>query len=302
MDHIWAPEEHHDIHRIAAAVEGPIGDLMSVLFPYRDKYIGHRLLDRIIHRIEQKGSYETPREWFETKEYDTYMDYFTRKLSPSKEDEIKTGLRGLSMCIPCECKIEAIDTLDNADKIINLKESPVKMHEDMLALGIDATGMSFIDMKLFYSYYHRIHSPVKGSITNVTFIGCDSPLFGTNSTWIVEMECNGGKLYMILVGESNIQDFDFKIKEGEVRMFEEIGNFTWGSQVVLLYDPICFGQILVAEEEKYFVGESAMTGKELITHGGYGADPIDTLVPNVPVSHNYADTRTDFPGNLGFGK
>jgi hypothetical protein len=62
---------------------------------------------------------------------------------------------------------------------------------------------------------------------------------------------------MMVVGESEIQDFDHNIEIGdEFDIFEELGNFNWGSQIVILYDPNKFKNCLLKENKTYFVGDS----------------------------------------------
>ena len=111
-------------------------------------------------------------------------------------------------------------------------------------------------MKLLVSYYHRIHSPVNGIIKKLTPIEGKEDFFGKNSLWIVEIETEKSSVYFLLVGESDIQDFDFLVEKGDkVDIFDEIGFFNWGSQTVILYNPKDFEDILIKEKTTYFVGD-----------------------------------------------
>ena len=38
-------------------------------------------------------------------------------------------------------------------------------------------------------------------------------------------------------------------------MFDEIGNFNWASQVIILYDKGKFNDIKIKSGKKYFIGE-----------------------------------------------
>ena len=62
---------------------------------------------------------------------------------------------------------------------------------------------------------------------------------------------------MMLVGELSIQDFDFKVKKGDsIEMFEEVGNFNWASQVILLFDENKFDSgMKIDSNKKYFIGD-----------------------------------------------
>lgn len=117
--------------------------------------------------------------------------------------------------------------------------------------------LSFINMKLLKVYYHRVHSPISGKIKDIIEVSPDDNFFGDNNLWIVEISTKDfGNVYMILVGELSIQDFTFKIKKGDnINMFEEVGNFNWASQVILLYDEKYFDSIKINSGEKYFIGE-----------------------------------------------
>lgn len=65
-----------------------------------------------------------------------------------------------------------------------------------------------------------------------------------------------GQIYLLLVGELSIQDFDFKKSMGSIKRGEEIGNFNWGSQVVMIYERGRFPEsILIKETHTYFVGD-----------------------------------------------
>lgn len=234
--------------------------IMSLLFKYRNKDIGDKL-KKIIDKFKYNkdwGQYNTPDEWFEDKEYTTFMQYFKRKISKDKYDEIKSQKDNL-MSLPCECNIESIGDLDDLSKVVRLKKHTNSVIQDLENIGVNNTSdLSFINMKLLKVYYHRVHSPVSGRINDIKVVAPEDNFFGENNLWIVEIKTKKlGKVFLILVGELSIQDFDFRVKIGdEVEMFEEIGNFNWASQVIILYHKNKFdGKIGIEEDEKYFIGE-----------------------------------------------
>ena len=73
--------------------------------------------------------------------------------------------------------------------------------------------------------------------------------------WVVTLTTDKGPIYMLLIGEMEVQGFDFSKKDGKVSKFDEIGKFTWGSQVVMLFETEKFGAELVSKEERHFVGD-----------------------------------------------
>ena len=232
--------------------------IMSLLFKYRNKEIGDKLW-KIIDKFKKNkdwGDYKTPDEWFEDKEFKTFMQYFKRKLSKDKFDEIKSQKNNMSL--PCECNIESIGKINDVSSIIRLKKKTETVIKDLKNIGVkNVDNLSFINMKLLKVYYHRIHSPVSGKIKNIIEVSPDDNFFGENNLWIVEISTvEFGNVYLILVGELSIQDFTFKVKKGDnIKMFDEIGNFNWASQVIILYDKSKFNDIKIKSDKKYFIGE-----------------------------------------------
>jgi len=238
--------------------------LLDFIYPIRFKEIDE--LDEIIFfmRNNDKSWKFLPgkpssSKYFEKQHFNSFMDYFTRQLSNDTIQTIQNKITDSQLIIPCECDIESIGSVKDTSKIIRLKKNSENVVNTLKKLGfnnIDDYG--FINMKLLLTYYHRIHSPINGIVKQIIPIEREDNFFGENSLWIVDIENNQfGNVYMLLVGESYIQDFDFKIKEGDyINKFDELGNFNWGSQTVMLYDTTKFNNnILVKEKTHYFVGD-----------------------------------------------
>lgn len=233
--------------------------IMSLLFKYRNEKIGDKLW-KIINKFktsEDWGRYSTPDDWFEDKEYKTFMQYFKRKLSKEKFDEIKSQKNQMSL--PAECNIESIGKISDTSSIIRLKKSAKNVIEDLKNIGLkNVDNLSFINMKLLKVYYHRIHSPITGTIKDIIEVSPDDNFFDENNLWIVEISTKDfGTVYMMLVGELSIQDFNFKVKKGDsIEMFEEVGNFNWASQVIILFDKNRFdSKMKIKSGKKYFIGD-----------------------------------------------
>ena len=127
--------------------------IMKLLYKFRNKEIGGKL-EKIIDRFkndEKWGKYSTSDDWFEDKEYKTFMQYFKRKLSKEKFAEIKS--RKSRMSIPCECIVESIGDFRDTSSILRLKKETDSVVEDLKEIGIkNIEGLSFINMKLLKVY------------------------------------------------------------------------------------------------------------------------------------------------------
>jgi len=186
------------------------------------------------------------------------MDYFTRNLSENKVNEILSNVNNFQMAIPNECYIESIGDLTNTNKILSLKKPADDIVGSLKKFGFNLDGYSYINQKLLLTFYHRIHSPVKGKIEKIIPVPKEEGIFGENALWIVDINTTDfGHVYFMLVGESEIQDFTFLVKENqEIEVFDEIGNFNWGSQTVIFFDAAKFNKnIEIKEGSHFFVGE-----------------------------------------------
>lgn len=254
-------------------------DLMKALFPLRDKNIGQTLQD-IIKRFEKSAEYTTPNKWFNPNKYNTFMEYFQRKLSNKKTEEIESKIDQFMMVMPSESNVESIGNFTDTSSILRLKKPTNDVVKDLTDVGIsDVSTMNFISLKLLKCYYHRVHCPVSGNIQKITFVGREEPLFGDNSLWVVEFNSDEGRIYMLVVGELSIQDFDFNFKEGDkVNKFDELGKFNWGSQLVLIYEKDSFvSEPLIIEKEKYFVGDGIFNKTKIVQGEYLGGMPINQI-------------------------
>ncbi len=232
--------------------------IMKLLYKFRNQEIGEKMW-KIIDRFKNDkrwGKYNTPDDWFEDKDHKTFLQYFKRKLSKKKFEEIKS--RKSQLAFPCECVVESIGDFKDTSTILRLKKGTDSVVEDLKNIGIkNIEDLSFINMKLLKVYYHRVHSPLDCQVKNIIEVSPEDNFFGDNNLWIVELQTREyGRVFLVLVGELSIQDFTFKIKAGDkLNMYDEIGNFNWASQVLLIYDKSKFGKIRIKKGEKYFIGD-----------------------------------------------
>jgi hypothetical protein len=257
-------------------------DLMKALFPLRNKKIG-KVLRQIIHRFEKSAKYDTPMGWFTPEKFETFMSYFQRKITKDKTKDIESRTNQFSMLMPAESNVESIGDFSDTSSILRLKKPTRDVVKDLMASGIsDVATMEYISLKLLKCYYHRVHCPVDGTLQNIMYVGREEPLFGDNSLWIVEFDSEFGRVYMLVVGELSIQDFKFKIEIGnKVKKFDELGNFKWGSQLVIIFEKDSFrGDALIEENQKYFVGDGIFANIKVI-------DPTDLNdMPNTEFTRN----------------
>jgi phosphatidylserine decarboxylase len=287
----------HKLKEIVAKQDPSMSEeLMKALFPLRNKKIGQTLQD-IIHRFEKSAKYKTPSDWFTPDVFATFMQYFQRKLTDEKSKEIESRTNQFTMTMPAEANIEAIGDFTDTSSILRLKKPTNDVVKDLMTAGIsNVQTMEFISLKLLKCYYHRVHCPVDGTIHKITFIGRKEPLFGDNSLWVVTFNSPQGTVYMLVVGELSIQDFKFKFNEGDkVNKFDELGNFNWGSQLVLIYEKDSFkGDILLEEKQKYFVGDGIFANVRTM-------EPTDWEdMPNTQFSRNDQKSGVILgPGEIG---
>lgn len=192
--------------------------------------------------------------FFSKTKFNSFMDYFTRELSLEKKLSILEKTSNYSMAIPNECYIESLGEMKEVNKIISLKKPCEDVKNSMSKIGIYIENYSFINQKLLLTFYHRIHSPINGIIERIIPYPKEEKIFGENTLWILDINTlSKGHIYFMLIGESEIQDFHFKIKEGqEIKTFDEIGNFNWGSQTVLFYDHNKFDYKTKIQSGKHF--------------------------------------------------
>ena len=237
--------------------------VLTALFPIRYDSIGDslkKLTDALLLSDNKFSSIpikEIQLDLFKQQTFSNYMEFFTRELSENTYKNIKESVKDEIMALQSESYIESFGKINKMSTILSLKKSP----EDVVAafnnLGIDLSGYKFLNVKLLLTYYHRVHSPVSGQIKRMIPIPKEEDIFGNNSLWVVNIYNEKlGDLYLLLVGESQIQDFNFKVKENDVvEIFDELGNFDWGSQTILLYDGNKMPKKLnLKVGQRYFVG------------------------------------------------
>lgn len=222
-------------HRLNALIE---------YFRFKDIGLG----GKVAEKVQPDHFYAGP--------YNSYQDWFTRDLTESMRQQISSGLNSDSVIIPNECVIESVGTLGDTSSIIRLKKPTAGVCEDLIKLGVPS-NYAFINMKLLTGHYHHVRSPISGVIKQALPIHAEYPLFGRSSLNFLEIDRGDISAFMLIVGEAVVQDFDYKVQVGDsVNVFDDLGNFTWGSQTVLLF-PADVEDIIVGKRQYCFAGNRA---------------------------------------------
>lgn len=222
--------------------------ILDIICPYKNFDLGDAIYDIIDILIKNDETWNpNPGKPFslslyKKQNFSSFMDYFTRDLSDENKNLIKEKCKSFPLLMMSESDVESHGNISDTSRIISLKKKSEDVVATMKRLGCDLSpSYNFINTKLLITYYHRIHSPVSGKIERIIPVSKENNFFGENSLNIVWLSTSFGNIYLLLVGESKIQDFEFYVKESDnVSAFQELGNFTWGSQTVLFYDGINF--------------------------------------------------------------
>lgn len=245
-------------------------DVLATLSPYRNDNIGENLLKSLTDTIikndmiwKPQVGHPEPFSSYEKNNFNTFIEFFTRKLSNKVFFKLKKESKECQLISPNECCIESIGKVANdLSTIFNLKKPTkdfLKNLNDQYDLNLK--GYNFINMELLLSYYHKVHSPISGKIKNIITIKSPNKYFGNNMIWIVEFDTEKhGKVFLFLVGQSVVEDFEFKKHIGDtVEIFDEIGGFMWGSQTLIFYNDEFFD----GEKPELSVDKHVFVGKKI---------------------------------------
>jgi phosphatidylserine decarboxylase len=225
---------------------------------------GSALLNRLFVKVYAIKMDEAERD---IGTYNSLQSLFTRKLKPgarpinSKRNTLVSPVDGV---------------LSAFGKMTDTSTFPVKGQIYQLAdlLGdrenrASYQGGYFIVIYLSPGHYHRIHSPIQGTIIDQWELGKVSypvnklglkygdKVFSTNYRLISEMNSEYGKVAVVKVGALNVNSIHLTHASNDVQKGEEIGYFEFGSTVILLIENPSF-QIAdhVTEEMEIQYGQS----------------------------------------------
>ncbi len=199
-------------------------------------------------------------------DYRTFNEFFTRPL--------KDGLRPLQVtsteiACPVDGAISQIAPIES-DQVIQAKGkyyslSALLANQERMVSNY--TDGAFTTIYLSPKDYHRIHMPIQGKLTSMTYVPGDlysvnqatvrelDNLFARNERVICEFDTDKGKMAMILVGATivgsietvwsgtitpprsgQVHHWDYTDQDISLAQGAEMGRFKLGSTVILLFE------------------------------------------------------------------
>ncbi|MGZ4032316.1 MAG: archaetidylserine decarboxylase [Tumebacillaceae bacterium] len=210
----------------------------------------------------------------EVEEYPNLVEFFIRRLKPHLRpiDEAAD-----SIVSPVDGKVSQLGTIEQG----NLIQAKGVFYTVTELLGGDAErakryeGGTFLTVYLSPTDYHRIHTPVAGTVTGYTYVpGTLFPvnpfgvravqgLFAKNERLITYFDTEAGEVALVKVGATIVGSVKVEydelagtnIRGGQLsakrvdngpryEKAEEVGRFEFGSTIILLFEP---GQVELSE-------------------------------------------------------
>jgi phosphatidylserine decarboxylase len=186
----------------------------------------------------------------ELSDYETLHDFFTRRL---KKGARPSDLEENSVVSPVDAVIEDIGTIQPDSLIIvKGKEYSIKEMLGTMEKAEKYTDGQYIIFYLSPSHYHRIHSPISGTVIDQWTLGRKSypvnkyglkygrSALSKNYRTITEVRHQGGWMSIVKVGAMFVNSIEV-IHEGEKLVKgEEMAYFSFGSTVILLFEKNSF--------------------------------------------------------------
>ncbi len=178
--------------------------------------------------------------------FQTLHELFVRRL---KEEVRPINQENNSVVSPVDAVIEEIgEVLPSKEIIVKGKNYSIREmlgDEEVLKKYI---GGTFLILYLSPSHYHRIHSPVSGTITKQWTLGKKSypvnklglkygkDTLSKNYRRITEIETDGKHTAMVKVGAMFVNSIELTHQHEVLQKGEEMAYFTFGSTVILLFE------------------------------------------------------------------
>jgi len=186
----------------------------------------------------------------ELSDYETLHDFFTRKL---KKGARPSDLEESSVVSPVDAVIEDIGTIQpDSVIVVKGKEYSIKEMLGTIEKAEKYTDGQYIIFYLSPSHYHRIHSPISGTVIDQWTLGRKSypvnkyglkygrSALSKNYRTITEVRHQGGRMSIVKVGAMFVNSIEV-IHEGEKLVKgEEMAYFSFGSTVILLFEKNSF--------------------------------------------------------------
>ena len=190
-------------------------------------------------------------------EYASLHDFFTRALIQGAREinqDTATVISPVDAVLEDSGHIHVDSTFQVKGKVYSVTEM-LGNHQ----VAEKYLGGRYIVLYLSPSHYHRIHSPVEGTVTRKSTLGQKSypvnkwgmtlgkhPL-SKNYREITEIQHTGGVLSVIKVGAMFVNSIERTHSGDTLHKGEEIGYFSFGSTVVLLFEKETFTPAITGE-------------------------------------------------------
>ena len=172
---------------------------------------------------------------------------------------------------PCDGRIVT------AGALVNGRISQVKGNDyalaDLLGNGEFAEQLAGGQQATIYlapGDYHRVHSAFAGEVLDVTAlpgtlfpvnppaVRCIDNLFVRNSRHVFRCRtANGTAAAIVMVGAYNVGATKITVPSGAINKGQEVGQFGFGSTVVLVLGPGCGDLLPVEPEQRVIMGQAA---------------------------------------------
>tara|TARA_Y100000593_G_scaffold84219_1_gene159364 strand:- start:472 stop:1254 length:783 start_codon:yes stop_codon:yes gene_type:complete len=205
-------------------------------------------IDHLADIMNDDMGYDMHRDAFIPTTYVTFEDWFLREMTDNTLEQcIKKSLLS-DVCSPVQGTVRK--HVPSGE--MTLKKSVIVVEDLLRLLG----GERLIQISLQKTDYHRVHSPVDGTIEEVVSFEKDEFFPGSEALMIITIASEIGDVKVACIGEWSVQTFVTKVSPGqEVLKLSELGHFYFGSQVIIVLPD--YVDIVVNEEgkERVFPGD-----------------------------------------------
>ncbi len=212
------------------------------------------------------------------KEYETLQQLFTRRLKENVR-HIHSSNNGITS--PVDGVVEHIGEIqENMTIVVKNKSYSIDEMLGSSKVAKKYQGGYFYILYLSPQHYHRIHSPISGSVIKRWSIGTKSypvnklglkygkqPL-SKNYRSITEVTKNGRHVAIVKVGAMFVNSIEFLHEHDELVQGEEMAYFSFGSTVVLLFDKDSFIPRNISVPQHVKVGQLLGTWNEIEKNEG----------------------------------
>lgn len=223
----------------------------------KEKALTKTILYRSIVWLKHVYDYGTPDNWFLIDSDNSFNCWFLKRLKPNILDRCINNAKSGYIVSPAEAMLLSSGFVNNTEKIF-IKNTYQPISSIISEFKLDLKNPVYINFKLLRIFYHRLHSPIDGVLEEVrTFDLYSTKFFNENFGQILKIKHEEfGHIYMFIIGEVTVQDFNLIIKEGQtIKKCQEIGNFKNGSQTILVMEKDFPGISNIQVNKKYFVGD-----------------------------------------------